>query len=85
VGHHVQTLRGAPLGSSPDVTLRRELQAECFAGVWAAASGVPLPPVWAYGEDAAHGTREQQIRWLNRGYSHARPADCDGIWAGAPL
>ena len=85
VGHHVQTLRGAPLGNTPDATIRRELQAECLAGVWAAAAGIALPPTWAYAEDAAHGTTAQQIKWLNRGYRYGRPADCDPIWAGAAL
>ena len=76
VGHHVQSLRGAPDGE----TLNRELHADCLAGVWGKASGLPLPPTWAYGEDAEHGTAEQRIHWLNEGYRSARPADCDAIW-----
>jgi predicted metalloprotease len=38
VGHHVQSLLGlARIGerSSNDVSVRRELQADCFAGIWA--------------------------------------------------
>lgn len=76
VGHHVQMLRGAP-----DITLRRELHADCLAGVWGKAAGLPLPPMWTYGEDADHGTAAQRVRWLNEGYRSARPADCDTIWS----
>ena len=81
LGHHVQTLRGAPM----DQRLKRELHAECLAGVWAKAAGIALLPPWAYVEDAEHGTVQQQIQWLNRGYSAAQPADCDAIWSGAAL
>ena len=41
VGHHVQFLLGlfnegrASRGASNDVSVRRELQADCFAGIWA--------------------------------------------------
>ncbi|HEV2061461.1 MAG TPA: neutral zinc metallopeptidase [Solirubrobacteraceae bacterium] len=76
VGHHVQALRAAP-----DGVLRRELHADCLAGVWGKAAGLPLPPMWAYGEDADHGTAAQRARWLNAGYRSARPSDCDTIWS----
>lgn len=76
VAHHVQTLRGAP-----DLTPHRELHADCLAGVWGKAAGIPLPPMWAYGEDAEHGTAAQRVHWLNEGYRSARPADCDAIWS----
>ena len=76
VGHHVQTLRGA----DRELILKRELHAECLAGVWAKAAGIPLPPPWAFAEDPAHGTVADQIQWLNVGYRQARPADCDVIW-----
>lgn len=76
VGHHVQSLRGAPAE-----TLRRELHADCLAGVWGKAAGLPLPPMWAYGEDADHGTAAQRVKWLNEGYRSARPSDCDAIWS----
>ena len=81
VGHHVQTLRGAPALDAPDTVLRRELHANCLAGVWGKVAGQPLPPTWFYGVDAAHGTAAQQIRWLNEGYRAGRPADCDAIWS----
>ena len=76
VGHHVQTLRHA----GADI-LRRELHADCLAGVWGKAAGIPLPPMWAYGEDAEHGTAAQRVHWLNVGYRAARPSDCDAIWS----
>jgi len=75
VGHHVQHLRGAPKADP-----QHELQAECLAGVWGKAAGLQLPPTWAYGEDAVHGTAYEQIQWLNVGYRSGRPADCDAIW-----
>jgi uncharacterized protein len=34
VGHHVQSLLGDRFGTSNDGSVRRELQADCFAGVW---------------------------------------------------
>ena len=34
VGHHVQTLLGDRFGASNEGSVRRELQADCFAGVW---------------------------------------------------
>ena len=34
LGHHVQTLLGDRFGSSNDASVRRELQADCYAGVW---------------------------------------------------
>ncbi len=77
VGHHVQELRGAG-----DEILKRELHADCLAGVWGKAAGLPLPPTWMYGEDADHGTATQRIQSLNVGYRAARPADCDAIWSG---
>ena len=81
VGHHVQTLRGAPDGSTQTGRLRRELHADCLAGVWGKAAGQPLPPMWMYGEDADHGSAQQQVQWLNVGYRSARPADCDAVWS----
>lgn len=34
VGHHVQNLLGDRFGTSNEGSVRRELQADCFAGVW---------------------------------------------------
>lgn len=34
IGHHVQTLLGDRFGSSNNGSVRRELQADCFAGIW---------------------------------------------------
>lgn len=86
VGHHVQYLRGAMTGTKAlegGSVLRRELHAECLAGVWGKAAGRLLPPAWVYTGDPEHGTAEQQQAWLQRGYAAARPADCDGIWSAA--
>lgn len=82
VGHHVQTLRGAPPRAAGP---RIELHADCLAGVWGKAAGLPLPPTWKYASDAEHGTPAQRMRWLSRGHLHARPADCDAILVGEPL
>lgn len=82
VGHHVQVLRGAPMTSANP---RHELHADCLAGVWGKAAGLPLPPTWKYAADAEHGTSGQRMRWLSRGHLHGRPADCDAIFAGEPL
>jgi predicted metalloprotease len=81
----VQYLRGLGSGAGRDVTVRRELQAECLAGVWGAAAGrAPLPP-GSFVSDAAHGTAEQQRRWFAAGRARGRPADCDAVWrADAP-
>ena len=34
VGHHVQSLVGDRFGTSNDGSVRRELQADCYAGIW---------------------------------------------------
>jgi len=34
IGHHVQTLLGDNFGSSNAGSVRRELQADCYAGIW---------------------------------------------------
>ncbi len=83
VGHHVQSLRGAPVVGDLETTRRRELHADCLAGVWGRAAGRPLPPAEMHGEDAEHGSAAQQHHWLSVGHRRARPADCDAVWKAA--
>ncbi len=118
VGHHIQTLTGASAevrraqqqaaseaeGNRYSVAL--ELQADCYAGVWAAnAAAVSggavaleagdleegLRTASAIGDDAlqrrsggqvspesfTHGSSEQRMQWLQRGYQSGDPAACD--------
>jgi len=56
IGHHVQHLRHAPPFDTPDATVRRELQAQCLAGVWGRAAGRRPPPAETYAADADHGS-----------------------------
>ncbi len=85
VGHHVQFLRGAPLVGDLETARRRELHADCLAGVWGRAAGRPLPPPEMHGEDAEHGSAAQQHHWLSVGHREARPADCDAVWTAPGL
>jgi len=112
VGHHIQTV----LGTSQEVTrmqaragtrteanqllMRLELQADCYAGVWAArnrdlldsgdfAEGVRAAE--AIGDDTlqrksqgrvvpdsfTHGSADQRIRWLTKGFETGDPNACD--------
>jgi predicted metalloprotease len=118
IGHHVQTLTGASEqvqraqraassqaeGNRYSVAL--ELQADCYAGVWAAnAASVSggevaleqgdleegLRTASAIGDDTlqrrgggrvspesfTHGSSEQRMQWLQRGYQSGDPASCD--------
>ena len=118
IGHHVQTLTGASEqvrraqqaarseGEANRYSVALELQADCYAGVWAAnaaaVSGgeVALEPgdleeglrtASAIGDDAlqknagrgvnpesfTHGSSEQRMQWLRRGYQSGDPAACD--------
>lgn len=118
IGHHVQTLTGASdevrraqqaAGSEAEAnrySVALELQADCYAGVWAAnAASVSggevaleagdleegLRTASAIGDDAlqrrssgqvspesfTHGTSEQRMQWLQRGYQSGDPASCD--------
>lgn len=118
VGHHIQTLTGASdqvrraqqaAGSEAEAnrySVALELQADCYAGVWAANAAtvsngeVSLEPgdleeglrtASAIGDDAlqrrsggrvspesfTHGTSEQRMQWLQRGYQSGDPAACD--------
>lgn len=117
-GHHVQTLTGASQQvrqaqqqarsqeEANQYSIALELQADCYAGFWAAnaarASGgsVALEPgdlqeglktANAIGDDMiqkrmqgrvtpeafTHGTAEQRMTWLRRGYDSATPDACN--------
>lgn len=117
-GHHIQTLTGASQqvraaqqrasgqAEANRYSVALELQADCYAGVWAAnASAVsggavaPMPgdleegmrTASAIGDDAlqgrsggrvnpenfTHGTSQQRMQWLRRGYETGDPAACD--------
>lgn len=117
-GHHVQTLTGASQqvrdaqqrassqAEANQYSVALELQADCYAGVWAANAAavsdgaVALEPgdleegmktANAIGDDAiqrrqtgqvspegfTHGTSEQRVEWLTRGYQSGDPAACD--------
>lgn len=117
-GHHVQTLTGASQKvrqaqqsarsqeEANQYSIALELQADCYAGFWAAnaarASGgtVALEPgdleeglktAQAIGDDMiqsrmqgrvtpenfTHGTAEQRMTWLRRGYEAGNPNACN--------
>jgi uncharacterized protein len=117
-GHHVQTLTGASQkvqqaqqaargkAEANQYSVALELQADCYAGVWAAnASAVSdgqvavesgdleegLKTANAIGDDTlqkrgggrvspenfTHGSSEQRVEWLKRGYTTGDPAQCD--------
>jgi uncharacterized protein len=117
-GHHVQTLTGASQQvrqaqqrarsqeEANQYSIALELQADCYAGFWAAnaarASGgaVALEPgdleeglktANAIGDDMiqkrtqgtvtpenfTHGTAEQRMTWLRRGYDSGDPSVCN--------
>ncbi|MEZ4237437.1 MAG: neutral zinc metallopeptidase [Myxococcota bacterium] len=110
IGHHVQDLMGttdrvrqgrAGVGAGGD-SVRVELQADCYAGVWASQAAKRdvlevgdleegLRAAAAIGDDRlqkqsggrvapdsfTHGTSEQRVRWLRRGYEAGDPAACD--------
>ncbi|PZU50222.1 MAG: zinc metalloprotease [Sphingomonas sp.] len=111
VGHHIQTVTGvsqqvtkaqqrASRAQGNALSVRLELQADCYAGVWAAqnrnlldandfAEGVRAAQ--AIGDDTlqrqaqgrvvpdsfTHGSAEQRIRWLTRGFESGDPNTCD--------
>ena len=113
--HHVQNLAGTSgevqsrqqaARSQEEAnawSVRLELQADCYAGVWAAhASEVSggqvaleqgdieegLNAASRIGDDVlsggraspdsfTHGTGEQRVEWLRRGYQSGDPAQCD--------
>ena len=99
VAHHVQST----LGTTPQfenslsqadearpvqLRVRRELQADCFAGVWAfyvhklnrlapedLENGVPAAQT--FGDVSTHGTPAQRMRWFNLGLAAGDPRKCD--------
>lgn len=112
VGHHVQTVTGTSAkvqqmqqrarnkAEGNQWSTRQELQADCYAGVWAAdnrdildatdfAEGVRAAE--AIGDDTlqrqaqgrvvpdsfTHGSAEQRIRWLKKGFEGGSPDACD--------
>lgn len=118
VGHHVQGLLGTAASvrraqgaarseaEANRYSVALELQADCFAGVWAANAAIVsggaialeagdleegLVAAAAIGDDTlqrqtqgrvvpdsfTHGSSEERVMWLRRGYQEADPAACD--------
>jgi predicted metalloprotease len=111
VGHHIQTITGtsqqvtrlqarAGKAEANALSVRLELQADCYAGVWAAnnrnlldegdfAEGVRAAQ--SIGDDTlqrqmqgrvvpdsfTHGSSDQRIRWLKKGFDSGDPNACD--------
>ena len=118
IGHHVQNLLGIDSrmrqlqssnpSESNQLSVRLELQADCFAGVWAHATNQSgrgaqgkielergdledgLRAAAAIGDDRiqrmstghvfpdkfTHGTSEQRVTWLRRGFESGTPDGC---------
>ena len=117
-GHHVQTLTGASQqvrkaqqqarskAEANKYSVALELQADCYAGVWAARAATAsngkvalergdmeegLKTANAIGDDMlqkrsqgrvtpeafTHGSAEQRMEWLSRGYRTGDPRQCD--------
>ena len=118
VGHHVQSLLGIDSrmrqlqsqnpSATNELSVRLELQADCFAGVWAHATNKAgraaqgrvelergdleegLRAAAAIGDDRiqrdqtghvfpekfTHGTSEQRVTWLRRGFENGTPDAC---------
>jgi uncharacterized protein len=119
VGHHVQSLLGLDSqireqqagnpSASNALSVRLELQADCFAGVWGHATNRPgraaqgrvelesgdleegLRAAAAIGDDRlqrmstghvipekfTHGSSEQRVTWLRRGFETGNPDSCN--------
>lgn len=119
VGHHVQSVLGLDSqmrqlqaqnpSARNDLSVRLELQADCFAGVWAHATNSSgrgdkglmelesgdleegLRAAAAIGDDRiqrmssghvfpekfTHGTSEQRVTWLRRGFETGDPEACN--------
>ena len=110
-GHHIQNLLGTSdqvqrvqqRGSEVEgnaASVRLELQADCYAGIWAAQNPALLDPndfaegvraAQAIGDDTlqrqaqgrvvpdsfTHGSADQRIRWLTKGFKSGDPNVCD--------
>jgi hypothetical protein len=75
VGHHVQTLLGLDMmagARSNDASVRIELQADCFAGVWAnrsnATRGILEKGDVEEGINAATAIGDDRLQMESRGY-----------------
>lgn len=111
VGHHIQTITGisqqvtkaqqrASRAEGNALSVRLELQADCYAGIWAAQNPALLDPndfaegvraAQAIGDDTlqrqaqgrvvpdsfTHGSADQRIRWLTKGFKSGDPNVCD--------
>ena len=113
VGHHVQNLlgilpqvnqaqQGASAKQANALSVKLELQADCFAGIWAnhaqaqnlfeagdleeafgAAQAVGDDRLqkraqgYAVPDSFTHGSAEQRIRWLKKGFESGDPNVCD--------
>lgn len=70
IGHHVQTLLGDTFGSSNAESVRRELQADCFAGIWGyymAREGVLESGDAAEGLGAAAAVGDDRLQRMSTG------------------
>lgn len=107
VGHHVQNLLGTTEAvddaeqSGQDVKgrngirVRKELQADCFAGVWARNAeahikwleptdlGEAVKAARLLGNDTTHGTGEQRSRWFMKAFNAGASNACDTFGAQA--
>ena len=103
VGHHVQTVTGTSRevrsaqqraqgeGEANALQVRMELQADCYAGVWAHhAEGVvdgvderairaELTGLSFEGQSDTHGSGRQRAEWFVRGYRSGRADACDTL------
>ncbi|HTI04018.1 MAG TPA: neutral zinc metallopeptidase [Gemmatimonadales bacterium] len=70
LGHHVQTLLGDQFGSTNAGSVRRELQADCYAGVWGsymAHEGVLEPGDAQEGLGAAAAVGDDRLQRMSTG------------------
>jgi predicted metalloprotease len=74
IGHHVQALLGTEArarGRGPDMSVRVELQADCFAGVWASVAdqqGLLDPGDLEEGINAAAAVGDDRLQRMATGY-----------------